>query len=264
MPIVSQDHRTTILEAFANLDRYNLLQPNQAVGKGVQARRRQWNVIAGGRAGQANLGWIGVGVAAGAVTGLIVGLQAPPVDVTGLLAWLDVPQITERVNLGLPLALALGPTGGYAAHLFRASGAYYQGMMQAIVNERRSLIRPEMVTGQVEVWIPKALLSWRSHEWRYREGRPYIWLQLPGGKRIENELKTTRDYLLLPNDLHRAKSAALYAQRNFNRMISDSAEDYADVDEGEDAGDSRLNELLPFLFAIAIVLGGILLVIMTL
>ena len=247
---MSGDHRSTILEAFTDIDNYNLLQPTQAVGAGVQARRRQWNHIAGGQAGKANLWWIGLGLAAGAVAGLIAGLQVPS------------PPLTIEIPMSPALALALAPVGGYIGHLLSGSGAYHQGMMQVIVNERRSLIRPEMVTGQVEAWIPKALLFWRSHEWRYRDGRPYLWLQLTAGKRIP-ELKTTLDYLFLGNDLYRAKDAAVYAQRSWNRMISDSALDFADVDEGDTEGDNRLKELLPYFLAGGIVLGGILLVIMT-
>ena len=248
MPLVSQDHRNTVLDAFSDIDRYNLLQPNQAMGKGVGVRRRQWNRIAGGRSGKANFGWIGIGLAGGAIVGLIAGLQMPPVS--------------EEIPMSMLLALVLAPVGGYLGHLKSSFGAYYQGMMLVVVDERRSRIRREMVTGQVEAWVPKPLLSWRSHEWRYRDGRPYLWLQLPDGKRIQDELKTTLDYLLLPNDPHRAEDAAVYAQRSLNRMTSDNALDFADIDEGAN-DDNRLMEFMPYMTAAAIVLCGILLVIMT-
>ena len=249
MPLISEDHRQTVLEAFRDLDRFNLLQPNQAFGRGVGARRQQWNRIAGGRAGKVNHVWIGLGMVAGAVSGMIAGLQVPPV--------------LEQVPMSMVLAVVLIPVGGYGAHLLSASGAYHQGMMLVIVNERRSVIRPEMVTGEVEAWIPKALLSWRSHEWRYRDGQPYLWLQLPVGERIEKMLRSTVDYLLLPNDLFRAIDSAVYAQRSYNRMLSDSALDFADIEEGDTEGESRLKELLPWLTPPGIVLSGVLLVLMT-
>ena len=135
-------------------------------------------------------------------------------------------------------------------------------MMLVVVNERRSIIRREMVTGQVEVWIPKALLFWRSHDWRYLNGKPYLWLQLPYGTRIQNTLKSTLDYLRLPNDPHRAKDAAVYARRSWNRMISDSALDFADIDKGE-TDDSRVKELLPWISAGSFLSAGVLLVLLT-
>ena len=234
-----------------------MLQPKGAPIKGVNARRRQWNAVSGGRAGQTNVGIIGVGLAAGVIAGLVIGLQADPLDVTAVIDWLDVPLAMDTLSLALPLALAMGPVGAYAGHMLSASGTFQQGMMQVIVNERRSVIRPQMVTGQVEAWIPKALLSWRSHEWRYRAGKPYLWLQLELGKRIEHELKGTLDYLLLRNDLFEAQDSAIYAQRSMNRMISASAEDYAEVEQEEEDGYSRIAKLAPFLLAAGLLLSGV-------
>ena len=251
-PIVSPDNHATLAEALADLETYNLLQPNQAMSmrQGVEARRRQWNQMAGGQAGKPDYRWIGAGLVGGLLTGAIASLVVPPVP--------SVP-----VPMSLLLALLLAPAGGYVGHLLSNTGAYSVGMMLVIVNERRSVIRPEMVSGQVEAWIPKALLAWRSHEWRYKNGRPYLWLQLPTGQRIQDVLKTTLDYLFLPNDLLRAHDAAVYARRSWNRMISDNALDFADVDKGDRDAADRLKELLPYLMAAGIILGGILLVIMT-
>ena len=240
-----------------------MLQPKHAPVKGVHARRRQWNSVSGGRAGQMSVGTIGIGLAAGVIAGLIIGLQADPVDVTAAIDWLDVPLAMDTMSLALPLALAMGPVGAYAGHMLSASGTFQQGMMQVIVNERRSVIRPQMVTGQVEAWIPKALLSWRSHEWRYRAGKPFLWLQLELGTRIEKELKGTLDYLLLRNDLYVAQDSGIYAQRNMNRMISSSAEDYAEVEQEDEDGYSRLAKLAPFLLAGGLLLAGVLVFILT-
>ena len=252
MPVVPDDHRQTFLEAIADLGNYNLLQPpppGKPVPGGGAARRRQWHRIAGGQAGKLDVTWIGAGVVGGAIAGLILGLQVPP--------------IAEGVSMSLVLGILLAPLGGIFGHLLKAtSGGFHDGMMLVVVNERRSIIRPEMVTGEVEAWIPKALLFWRSHDWRYRSGKPYLWLQLPYGERIQNSLKSTLDYLRLRNDPHRAKDAAVYAQRSCNRMISDSALDFADIDKAE-TGDNRLKEYLPWLSAIGIVLVGFLLVLFT-
>ena len=165
--------------------------------------------------------------------------------------------------MSLVLVILLAPIGGTVGHYYKAmGGGFHDGMMLVIVNERRSVIRTQMVTGQVEAWIPKALLFWRANDWRYRSGKPYLWLMLPYGDRIQDKLKGTLDYLRLPNDPHRAKDAAVYAQRSWNRMISDSALDFMDIDKGE-TDDNRLKEYLPWLSAVGIVGTGILLVLLT-
>ena len=240
------------LEAIVDLDRFNLLQPNpnQAMGPGSQARSRQWDRIAGGQAAKMSFGFIAIGLSVGAVVGAAIGLQVPPVAET-------IPQAP------LALALVLAPLGGYAGHVLGGLNAYQQGQMLVVANERRSPIRPEMVTGQVEAWVPKALLAWRSHEWRYSDGKPYLWVQLQARQRIQEVLTGTLDYLLLQNDLHRAKDAAIYAQRSWNRMISDNALDFADVNKGDDEGESKLVELAPYLVAGVVAAGGLLLAIMT-
>ena len=252
MQQVRPEHRPVLLDAVVDLKRFNLLQPNQAMSNraGVHARRRQWQQVAGGREGKPNYALIGGGAAVGLAVGAILGLAIPPDTLSGF----SPPVLTGLAGI---------PLGGFLAHMLGAQDAYKQGMMQVIVNERRSIIRPEMVTGQVEAWLPKSLLAWRAHEWRYTEGRPYMWLQLPLGRQIHDVLKASLDYLLLQNDLYRASDAAVYAQRSWNRMISDSALDFADVDAGEEDGTNRIKELLPFILAGGIVLAGVLLVILT-
>ena len=247
LPRMSEDHRSTALEAVTDLDRYNMLQPG-AMGKGAQRKRDQWNRVAGGRAGQLNYTLIGIAGSLGAVVGLIFGLQAPPV---------------AQVPMPLLMAVLGAPVGGYIGHLFGGAGAYHEGMMQVMVNERRSVIRPEMVTGHSRAWVSKVLLLWRAHEWRYQDGKPYLWLQLPVGRRIMQELSGTLDYLLLANDQHRARDAALYQQRNLNLSISENAHDFADIDAGVLDDDNRLKELAPYLISACFVFGGILLVLLT-
>ena len=252
MPQVPAQHRPVMAEALADLGQYNCLQPYQANQKGVAKRRRQWNRIAGRLKEKPNILWVLVGACGGLVVGLMVGLQIPTEDFP----------IPEGTPLWLIMGGLLATAGGVGGHFIGASGAFHQGMMLVVVNERRSVIRPEIVTGQVEVWIPKVLLAWRAHDWRYRNGKPYLWLMLPIGKRIKDELRSTLDYLRLPNDDYRAQDAAIYAQRSWNRMISDSALDFADIDAGDDGTNNSLKEFAPYLLAAGIVLGGIILVIM--
>ena len=247
LPRMSEDHRSTALEAVMDLGIHNMLQPG-AMGKGAQRKRDQWNRVAGGRAGQLNYTLIGIAGALGAVAGLIFGLQVPPVG---------------QAPMPLLMAVLGAPVGGYIGYLFGGAGAYHEGMMQVMVNERRSVTRPEMVTGQSRAWVPKVLLLWRAHEWRYQDGKPYLWLQLPVGRRIMQELSGTLDYLLQPNDQYRAKDAALYQQRNLNRAVSEAALDFADIDAGVLGDDNRLKELAPYLISAGFVFGGILLVLLT-
>ena len=249
MPKVPWDHRATVAEAFADLDRFNMLQPKQATPKGVAARRRQWDTISGGKAGKPSQMKIGVGVVVGLVAGAIIGLMVPPEQIGGIVA---LPAI---------LAVLLAPVGGFAGHQFGQADGHGYGMIRVVVNERLSVIRPELVTGQSEAWVPRVLVEWRSHEWRYSLGRPYLWLQLVE-ERIQGQLNSTLDYLLLPNDLHRAKTSAIYAQRHWNKQISDTAQDFADIDEGSEEDDGRMKELAPWLLASGIVIAGVMLVVM--
>ena len=288
LPRVSREHRAIVVEALEDLEKYNLLQPKHGRSnrQGVEARRRQWNKIAGGRAGKPDYRWMFGGVSLGVLAGAIIGMglaaegmvyvpppEPAPVVEGAMPTPTPTPDTEERGSLpALPfpvpmmivMAVFLAPVGGIIGHMLGTMGGYYIGMMRVIVNERRSVIRPEMVTGQVEAWIPKALLSWRSHEWRYQGGKPYLWLHLPLGRRIQDELRGTQDYLLLQNDLYRARDAAVYAQRSMNRMVADNALDFADVDAGEKAGVDRLKEMMPFLVPVGIALLGVIIVMMVL
>ena len=250
MPLIAAERRSTFLEALADLERFNLLQPPQPgqMQAGVAARNRQWAKMRGG-VGEtgANLMFLAAGAGGGALFGVFVAVAIPPVFL-----------ISPFVIGGL-IGAAIGGFLGYA---LKGMNKYEQGMLRAIVNERLSPIRPEMVTGQVEAWIPKALLSWRSHEWRYIGGKPYLWFHLPVGTRIQGTLKGTLDYLMLPNDLYRARDAAVYAQRNWNRRISNAALDYADVDADEEGGDNKLLTLAPWILAGLILLVATLIVVM--
>ena len=245
-------HRDLFLTAVADLDRIQLLQPPQP-GKdwqSVSLRRQQWRSMAGGRAGEANIWWVLSGATVGSITGAILGIP--------------VPEFTAPFPMAATLALVGIPLGGYTAHMLKEGQGFHDGMVQVIVNERLSLIRPEKVTAQVRLWVPKTLLAFRAHDWRYDKfGRPYLWLMVPDQQRILMAVVNTISVLLLPNDPHRASDAAIYAQRTRNRQVSDSAMDHAEADEGEPEEPNRFMETLPYLSPAAIVLGGILMVIMS-
>ena len=254
MPRVPEHQRALVARAFADLQEYNLLQPylGQA-GRGVQERQRQWETLSGRRR-SLNFTNIALGTIAGVVAGVVAGL-----------VWADfgLPAIAGQTAPTVILAVCFAPLGAAGAILFGGTGSYTKGMMLLIANERRALVFPEMVTAQAEVWAPKTLLAWRSHDWRYRKGQPYLWVQLPNEAIIQETLLTTGDYLTLENDHYRANDAAVYHRRSWNRMISDNALDFADVDAGDTQGDNRLMELMPFFIAGLIVIAGFLLVVMT-
>ena len=245
-----ESHRSVLAQAFADLSTYNMVQPATASQKGVAARGAQWDAVSGGKAGKPSHMILLIMALTGAVLGVLGGLIVKPEDLGGFSG---LPYV-------LPIPLAF--FGALLGHQVGRSDSFYHGMMRVIVNERRTPIRPELVTGEVEIWIPKTLLSWRSHEWRYWQGRPYMWLQLVEA-RIQDRLSGTLDYLLLPNDPHRAKDAAVYMQRSINRLITDSALDLADIDKGEEPEDSRLKEYAPWVVPALITIGSLLLVIMT-
>ena len=233
-----------VIESYYGLGDANLLQPDQRFGSAAKLRRDQWHRMAGGRAGQAQWGWIGLGALVGFVVGLIAGLGIPG----------ELPPML--------VGLAAAPLGAFGGHVWSRAGSYYEGMVLIIVNERRSRIRKEVVTAQAEAWVPKPLVAYRSQDWRYAAGRPYLWLMLPFGARIHETLLRTDDYLTLSNDYFRAKDAAVYAQRSWNRMVSDNGDDYAHLDDGE-SDENRMVELLPWIAAAAFVVSGVLMVLLT-
>ena len=247
---LSGAQRDLWLDSFNNLWTYNLLQPDQALQRGAEVRRREWRRWTGGKGGGLKWHYIGAGAAAGFVAGLVLGLALP-----------------DPAYPGLPLELLAGllgaPVGGYGGHVMSRTGSYHDAMILIVANERRSRIRKHMVTAQTRAWVPKTLVAFRSQDWRYAGGRPYMWLMLPYGVRIHEAIRGTASYLSLPDDFYRAKDAAVYAQRAWNRMVSDNGDDYAALDEPEEEV-NRLTEIGPWLGAAVIVGAGILMFLLTL
>ena len=235
---VPESHRPTFAEALYNLTKYNLLQPDlaRASGKGTEVRSQEWGRIAGRKTGSWPTLYVAGGLALGVLGGFIMSTQ--------WWMWLSFA-------ICVPVGLA------FAVWLSRV-GSYEESMMRVVVNERFSRITPAKATAQAEAWVPKALLAWRSHEWRYRNGQPYLWTMLPHSTRIHAELISTIDYLDWPADPYRAKDVAVYEQRSINRMLSENAAQYAAVDADVGDDDRHLLQKHPWLGPVALMGGGLL------
>ena len=268
LPHLAERHRSVFIEAMADLDSYNLLQPPPQVGRGagqrprskmsrnamegIKRRTSQWQRMSGYNLGQAKALQAAALAVAGAVAGWVFGMSD------------EAQKIYEGPLISMTLSLALGAVAGYAARFFTSSGSYYTGMLQVIVNERWSVIQPERVTAQAEIYIPKALLSWRAQDWQYNHGHPFLWLMLPQRVSVEMRLKHTLDYLMLPVDGYRAKNAAVYSRRNMNRILSATAEKYAEVEAPEEDEGQALTDRLPFFLAGGIVLAAVIMFVLML
>ena len=226
-----------------------MAQPRLASQKGIQARRRGWREMGRGRASGASwLYMFGGGIGA-FFAGLIFALYLP-----------DLPEGAPPIELLTGVLLA--PLGAYLGNVMgsRAS-SYYDGMVLIVANERRSRIRKQMATGMSWCFVPKDLVAHRAQDWRYVDGRPYLWLMLPYGQRVHGNLKGTVDYLGLENDPWRARDAAVYARRTWNRMITQSGDDFEVLDEPPEQ--SKTIEVIgPWIGAAVIVGGGFLMLIM--
>ena len=257
LPKVAPQHHELFIEAIDDLRKYNLLQPKKAAGmasggKGEDVRRRQWDRMVGGRRSQANIFLLAGGAIVAFVAGMVLSIVAQD---------FGVPETVGTIPTFMIGGLLVTPAGIYLGVFLNNTGSFTSGMMKIVVNERPSPIRPEMVSGEVELWVPKVLVAWRAHDWRYDGSQPYLWVQLQTGQTIHEEVRNTESCLELSVDNFRAKDAAVYAQRSFNTMISDNATIYADVEAGDTGDSGKFGELVPYLPPLAISAGGILLVI---
>ena len=255
---IPPENRGIVQEAYAGLWDYPMTQPSLAKPKGVAARRGQWRRVAGSRAAKGGSIWrLVVGFFGGLALGWFVGALTPPLDIEGV-----PPTLGELPTLAVFGAALMAMTGGYVGHQLGGQSGYSSGMMLVIANERRSRKRKALVTAQAECWVPKALVAHRAHDFSYANGQPYLWVMLPFGKRIQDVLHQTLDYLELQPDPYHAIDDAVYSQRSWNRMISDNALLHADADDDEEE-DSKLSELLPYVVAAAFLIGGFLMVLLT-
>ena len=250
LPRIPNDRLDVFLEAVADLTLFDLMQPSKARGntKGVQARQRQWRSMSGGLLRNYLIAGLGAAV------GLCVGIG---------LTFTPLPFFLDNGIGYAVLALAGAAGGGWFAHKYGSPAGYMDCMMQLFATERESVIRPQMGTGQIEIWVPKALAAWRAHDWRYRNGKPFLWLQLAQGERVHDKNRTTMDYLVMDVDDHRSEDASLYSRRTVNRMVSDEGVKLAEYDVGDEAGENPLMEFAPYVLAAIIILAGIIMVLVT-
>lgn len=228
-----------VLKSFQNLTRYNLTQPS-AHSAGAKVRQKEWSEMSGER--NASGIWRFVfGLVLGAIGGYLVaiGLQ-------------QYPWAGDWVYIAAPVLCAI--TGAALIYLMPAGGNV--GMVRIVVNERRSRARPQVVTAQKEIWVPKTLLAWRSHEWRYHLGEPYMWLMLPVRQRAQTALRNTLDFLLLSNDLYRARNSAVYAHRSWLKQVQDNALTLVDVEAGETDQTRTMDELLPWIAGTSLIIAS--------
>ena len=230
------------------MERSDLTQPYHAAQQraGVTAQKRIWRRYRGGLSGVAGYLMIAGGVAGGVVAGWLLGMA------------LNINTGIDAKFAPLLLALLAAPAGGYGGHVLSALGGFHTFMIQVFFTERASVIQPEIGTAQAEVWMPKTLMDHRSHEWRYEQGRPYMWLMTPLGSYLQEAVTHPLDVLTLPNDPYFATDAAVYLRRSINRLISDVGVDFKDVDSGERPGDNMLLEYLPYFVAAVIVMAAVL------
>ena len=239
----AEAYRSTLVESWLDLTRYNLLQPgalSTEARKGAKVRAQQWARMGGEEhTAVPPVIWPVIGAAAAALVGGLIGLNPET----------RIVPIPALIGGGA----FLGAVSGYLYGQTRTTG-FTAGMMRIIVNERASRIHPEVVTNQVEIWVPKSLVQWRSHEWREKDGQPYLMLMLPYGEFLQDHLTGTEDYLTLPNDPHRARNMAIYGQRTIGRMVGENAGTWATVDKNiKDQQKSEWNALMPKIAALVVI-----------
>ena len=246
-----QGQHPAIIETLDDLGTHNALHRSTARPDGLARRRAQWDRVRGGRSVGTSWVWLAPLALFGAVAGW-VGVAAAKGDFPTVAPY--PVEVVGAVVSAVFFAL-IGRT-------FTRSAGFEYGMMQVIANERESVIQPEKVTGQARAWVPKALLAWRMADWDRQDGKPYLWLHLPLGQRIEDTLRTTLDYVALPVDEFFAHDAAVYTQRTVNRSVSDSALDHASADEGGEKDKGGFPEWVPYAGAGLLVILGVLVVIL--
>ena len=187
-----------------------------------------------------------VGLAAGLIIGYGTAVSTPAVP-------------TESGVIGAGALFAA--LGAAAAHYVQGGiGGFANSMLLLVINERRSVVRKGMVTDQVEFWAPKAMMLHRQSEWRRdRKGTTYMWLRLPYRERLQASVHNMIDAVSLPDDAHHMLDAAGKGQRVIDRKLAKNAQDFGHLDDGEPEK-KTLEELLPHLAGIGLIIGGIVMV----
>ena len=243
---IPADRLPKVLESFHIARTSRCLQPPGDT-KAVARLAQLWEEISGTKAqGGINVVKYLLGGGAGLLGGLVMGYAVKTV----------MPETPPMV-----LALLGAVIGAAAAHFMRGNKTFEDCMLKLIVNERRSVVRKEMVTDQLEFWVPKALLWHRQREWRRdRKGGTYMWVQLPYRERITDRIRNMVDGLTLALDLHVMLDSAGKGQRVWNRRLKKNAQEFGHLDDGEDPR-KPLEEMMPHLIGAAQIIGGFIIVV---
>ena len=211
------EHHNEVIASWEDLSIHTLLQAHTATGAGVQSQARHWRGMGGDVARPNRLPLTLAGGCMGGILGAVLMLPQET-------ASLPVPAIAWP-----GAGTVLGILGGFIFAGMQRTG-FGDATIHVYVNEHRSRKRKFVITDHLEVWVPKALFSWRQYDWQEYGGELCLWLRVPYGRRLSDVLRYTKDLLLLPVDPHRALESATATRRNLGRMVSINANGYAAVD----------------------------------
>ena len=241
-PHLTPDRVAMVIESFVIARTSRCLQP-PGDQKAVARLAELWERMSGTKPQGVNPVKYFLGGGAGLLGGLIVGYALQTVNP-------DLPLLYPLLIVGAVL-------GAVVAHYLRGTKTFEDCLLKLIINERRSVVRKEMVTDECEFWVPKALMWHRQGEWRRdRKGATYMWLHLPFRQRITERIRNMVDGLALPMDLYTALDSAIKGQRVWNRMLARNADDFAHLDDGEEPR-KPIEEMMPHLLGLALVIGGL-------
>ena len=239
---IPADKAEKVIESFVIARESRCLQPPGGA-RSIARIGQLWEEISGAKQ-QRDMGITkyALGAGAGLLGGLVLGFALST-------SYEAVPPMA--------MAVAGAAAGAAAAHFMRGSKRFLDCMLQIYINERRSVVRKEMVTDQCEFWVPKAIMWHRQKEWRRnRKGATYMWLHLPFRARITRAVRNMVDSLGLKEDLFVMLDSAAKGQRVWNRMLAQNAEDFSHLDDGEEPN-KPFEEIMPHLIGAAGVVGGI-------
>ena len=241
-PHLPADRVPMVIESFVIARTSRCLQP-PGDPKAVTRLAQLWEQMSGTKTQGVNpLKYI-LGGGAGLLGGLIMGYALQT-------AYEAMPPTMVLTVIGAVL-------GAVVAHYLRGTKTFEDCMLKLVINERRSVVRKEMVTDECEFWVPKALMWHRQREWRRdRKGTTYMWLHLPFRQRITEQVRNMVDGLGLQMDLYTALDSAIKGQRVWNRMLARNAEDFAHLDDGEEPR-KPLEEIMPHLIGAGLIIGGL-------
>ena len=142
-PHLPADRVPMVIESFVIARTSRCLQP-PGDPKAVTRLAQLWEQMSGTKTQGVNpLKYI-LGGGAGLLGGLIMGYALQT-------AYEAMPPTMVLTVIGAVL-------GAVVAHYLRGTKTFEDCMLKLVINERRSVVRKEMVTDECEFWVPKALM----------------------------------------------------------------------------------------------------------